>query len=272
MSSKDAAILTGKRYSSLLSDIKELVTTADTAASAEKVTGYWKVGRRITAEKLSTQAGYHNSILSDLAADSRMPLRNLQRAVLLTAAYPKGPPKPDGLTWTHYRILITVADTKERELFRKLAIEEQWTGGQLEAAVRRGLGDDGEPTTSLLERPSSPNYIYSAILAGIVDGDTLDLDIDLGFQTTRRQRVRLVGVDATDDRHSKLARAAKTFVTKRLLGALSITVKTERVDLHGRYLAHIFYSTKKMDVAECFRRGHYLNAQLIDEDLARLSL
>src|SRR5690606_36479700 len=133
------------------------------------------VGKRILDEKLETQAGYHNSILHDLSADSRIPLRNLQRAVALTSAYPKSPPRPDGLTWTHYRVLVSVNNKKDREAFRKLAISEQWTGRQLEAAIKAGLNSEGELKSTALERPTEPNFIYKAALATVIDGDTLDL-------------------------------------------------------------------------------------------------
>jgi endonuclease YncB( thermonuclease family) len=267
-----ATLLTQRKYAHLLQDIKRLVSNADEVASAEKVSGFWEVGKRILDEKLETEAGYHNSILRDLAADSKIPLRNLQRAVALTSAYPKSPPKPDGLTWTHYRVLVSVHDKKERDAFRKLAIAEQWTGRQLEAAIKAGLNNQGELKSTALERPTEPDFVYKAALATIVDGDTLDLDIDLGFHTTRRQRVRLALIDVSEDKRSKVAREAKTFVARALLSAQTIAVKTERVDLHGRYVAHIFYLSHEATSAECFANGQYLNAQLLDAKLARPSV
>jgi micrococcal nuclease len=39
-------------------------------------------------------------------------------------------------------------------------------------------------------------YIYQATLERVVDGDTVDVVIDLGFSTFRRERIRLYGVDA----------------------------------------------------------------------------
>jgi micrococcal nuclease len=40
-----------------------------------------------------------------------------------------------------------------------------------------------------------PAYTYSAELAGVVDGDTVDLIVDLGFRVTFRDRFRLYGPD-----------------------------------------------------------------------------
>lgn len=43
-----------------------------------------------------------------------------------------------------------------------------------------------------------PSYAYEAVVDRVVDGDTLDLTIDLGFRTFTRQRVRLYGVDTPE--------------------------------------------------------------------------
>ena len=41
-------------------------------------------------------------------------------------------------------------------------------------------------------------YTYRAKLVKVVDGDTVDLDVDLGFHTTLRIRGRLIGVDTPE--------------------------------------------------------------------------
>jgi micrococcal nuclease len=41
-------------------------------------------------------------------------------------------------------------------------------------------------------------YIYQATLERVVDGDTVDIVIDLGFSTFRKERIRLYGVDAPE--------------------------------------------------------------------------
>ena len=44
------------------------------------------------------------------------------------------------------------------------------------------------------------NHQYKAKVRRVVDGDTLDLDIDLGFHITLRERVRLMGIDTPETR------------------------------------------------------------------------
>ena len=44
-------------------------------------------------------------------------------------------------------------------------------------------------------------YHYKAKLVRVIDGDTIDVDIDLGFDVwLKRQRVRLAGIDAPESR------------------------------------------------------------------------
>jgi len=117
-----------------------------------------------------------------------------------------------------------------------------------------------------LLRPADVRYVYRASLVRIVDGDTLLLDIDLGFEVTKRQRVRLAAVN-TFSGHSAKGQAATRFVAQRLSVADEMVVHTKRADLHGRYLAHVFYSTRGLTFEDTFT-GHYLNQQLLDEKLA----
>jgi len=43
-----------------------------------------------------------------------------------------------------------------------------------------------------------PTYVYKASVVRVVDGDTLDLFVDLGFRTWQKIRVRLYGVDTPE--------------------------------------------------------------------------
>ena len=93
-----------------------------------------------------------------------------------------------------------------------------------------------------------PAYTYRAELRGIVDGDTIDVDIDLGLRIwVRDERLRLYGIDAPETRTRNLdekARGvrAKAWLAARLEGADRIIVQTIRDDegKFGRLLAIIW--------------------------------
>jgi len=58
-------------------------------------------------------------------------------------------------------------------------------------------------------------YVYKAVVKRWVDGDTVDVDIDLGFSVILRdQRVRLFGVDAPETRTRDLDEKERGLATK----------------------------------------------------------
>lgn len=78
-------------------------------------------------------------------------------------------------------------------------------------------------------------------LIKIVDGDTLDLEIDLGFGVSITQRVRLKGLNAPETRtldHSEKAKglASKEWLMTRMSENTEWVIETEKEDKYGRYL------------------------------------
>jgi micrococcal nuclease len=88
-------------------------------------------------------------------------------------------------------------------------------------------------------------YIYRAKLAKVVDGDTIDADVDLGFQLTARLRLRLLGLNAaemhaSDPAERQLALEAKCWLKDQLEVHGPFVIKTAKADAFGRYLADIY--------------------------------
>lgn len=91
-------------------------------------------------------------------------------------------------------------------------------------------------------------YAYRATLVRVVDGDTVDLEMDLGFRITHALRVRLLGIDAPELRGAtREAGAAARDALHAMVapasegGALLVrTHKGDRRDGFGRYLATLF--------------------------------
>ena len=81
---------------------------------------------------------------------------------------------------------------------------------------------------------------YRATMLRVVDGDTVDIDIDLGFGVwLRKQRVRLHGIDTPESRtrdleEKKYGLAAKDYITRLLDDEGGIVLKT-RKDAEGKY-------------------------------------
>jgi micrococcal nuclease len=82
----------------------------------------------------------------------------------------------------------------------------------------------------------------------VVDGDTIDVVIDLGFDISFTSRVRLAGIDTpesrtTDAREKILGVEVKEYLKKALEGATDIVIRTEKADSsekYGRILGWLF--------------------------------
>lgn len=257
--------LTEKAYQKLTRELGAILDQAQRASTSEKVAGYWSVGQRIARERLSEEAGYHNTILREVSRDLGISARTLQRAVLFHLAYDE--PPGGSLTWAHYRILAPLVTKKERTFYEKKASAESWSVRDLEAAIHADLFAGGEVTQPSLERPHSVAHVYKAQNPCLVDADTLDLDIDLGFQSWTHRRIRLAKID-TSESGSKEGRAAKNFLHEHLARAQTLVVKTYKLDLHGRYVADLFLSPHLVDIDECYAVGTHLNALLVEEGFA----
>jgi micrococcal nuclease len=88
-------------------------------------------------------------------------------------------------------------------------------------------------------------YIYKAELIRVVDGDTVELMIDLGFSQFTRQTMRLYGVDAPEMRF-EAGKAAKAWLWGALQPLETIYVQTIQLstkakrDKYGRFLAVLY--------------------------------
>jgi micrococcal nuclease len=80
-------------------------------------------------------------------------------------------------------------------------------------------------------------YEYRATVENVVDGDTIDVSIDLGFKTNTRQRMRLARID-TPERGQPGYASARDFVRDATAGKV-VTIRTETVSKWGYYLANV---------------------------------
>ncbi len=74
----------------------------------------------------------------------------------------------------------------------------------------------------------------------VVDGDTIDVVIDLGFDILFESRVRLAGIDTpesrtTDKAEKVLGLEAKEYLKKQLKDAKSVVICTEKMDSSEKY-------------------------------------
>jgi len=104
-------------------------------------------------------------------------------------------------------------------------------------------------------------YEYKCRLVKVVDGDTIDVDIDLGFDVwLQKQRIRLYGIDTPESRTSDAdekiyGNLAKDYLTK-WTNSGDLILKTFKDDARGKFgriLGEIWYG-----------KEHNINQLLVD--------
>ena len=98
-------------------------------------------------------------------------------------------------------------------------------------------------------------YEYRCKVVRIVDGDTVDVDIDLGFGVwMKKQRIRMYGIDTPESRtrdleEKKYGLAAKAFLTGMLDDEAGIILKTykDKEGKFGRILGELWRTTNYAD-------------------------
>jgi micrococcal nuclease len=110
-------------------------------------------------------------------------------------------------------------------------------------------------------------YIYRIKSVGrVVDGDTIDADIDLGFDISLTKRIRLAGIDTpesrtTDKAEKELGLDAKNWLKHRLEEAKDIIIRTQLPDStekYGRIIGQLYINGEDVP----------LNQQMIIEGYA----
>ena len=110
-------------------------------------------------------------------------------------------------------------------------------------------------------------YIYRIKqVLKVVDGDTIDASIDLGFDISLEKRIRLAGIDTPESRttnvkEKSMGLESKEWLKKTLEGAKDILIKTELPDStekYGRIIGHLFINGQETS----------LNNQMITEGYA----
>lgn len=89
-------------------------------------------------------------------------------------------------------------------------------------------------------------YHYKAKVIRVVDGDTVRLNIDLGFTVSWESNCRLHGINAPElnslnDTEREVAQHAKQFLMDQLKAGDLVYIKSEKLDKYGRPLVKLYY-------------------------------
>jgi len=133
--------------SDILSDIQEIISTSKAQAirsiDFQRVLMYWQIGQRIVVEEQDNQerAAYGIGLLKKLGEvlDSQygggFSERSLRLARQLYLTYPIRNALRSELNWLQYRLLIRINDPEKREYYALEAVNNHWTGRELERQI-----------------------------------------------------------------------------------------------------------------------------------------
>ena len=238
------------------------------------IESYWRMGKRLYEDKdISTQRGLIQKIANDLAVEYSFLTRVMRFFSIWTDECPVE--KFPYVTWTHYRALLSLVNEKERNFYLEQTNSKRWNTRQLVQQIKNdsyALQQQKYTVTSqevegikegipILKQTVSPMHTYSAILEKVVDGDTLVLFVDLGFDVWRRQRIRLRGIN-TPEAKTPEGDNATDFVQKTLRAIRPLVVRTYKTDIYGRYVADIYFLAGERNREKIVRQGKLLNQEL----------
>ena len=159
---------------SLIGEIKQIINDARAHAIRSvdfcRVQMYWAIGQRIVEKEQQgkERADYGTYLIKRLAQEiepeygSGFGERQLKFCRQFYKTYPKGNALRSQLNWSQYRMLIQISDPDKREYYELEAVNEGWTGRQLERQInsmlyeRLLLSNDKESVLAVARKERTP--------------------------------------------------------------------------------------------------------------------
>lgn len=115
-------------------------------------------------------------------------------------------------------------------------------------------------------------FQYKATILNIIDGDTLKLNIDLGFHVFIETTVRLARINTPEIvgfTAKGIDDPAKRFIMQNLPVGSVCVAEITRTEKYGRWLADIFFQTGKTDQKKILEAPRNLNNELVRNGFAK---
>lgn len=267
-----------KQYDSLVRELGKFIAdtmkTGSQALNEDRLIAYWEIGNRLAERRVQ-----HPVTITRLAKDLKITNTLLYRSNQFFATWPGGlTDDAKRLPWYMHILVNGIKKSRERDFYVREALKRGWNDKKLKDAIKNDFyaADKDSSNGVTLARDPNPLYVYKAHLDKVVDGDTIEVRIDVGFDLLlTKQSIRLRGINAAElpapDRPSadaKRAARAKAFVEEKLVGLPFLVVKTYKTDTHGRFVGDVFYHPKFTDRHDVALKGFYLNEELLRAGLA----
>jgi len=291
-------------YKVLVKNLKERLDKLDRLSNDDEdrvaiLNGFWITGKDV--DSYTRESGIS---IQEIAIDIGAAAGSLQKHVRFYRQNPQGCKgeingKPIG--WSHYAAVLYIGNKRERDFYLAESAAKSWSSRELRRRIRNNYYENRiEANASrvrgrgALKEINQKLYTYSAEVLKVIDGDTLELNIDVGFQARMRHKVRLRGINCPE-RKTKKGEEAKCFVEKELFGnilqtqehtntraqaktpvscapvtcAPLVVIRTYKSGKFGRYIVDIWYLHGESDKEVILSQGKLLNQVLLDNKLAQ---
>ena len=134
--------------------------------------------------------------------------------------------------------------------------------GYVRQLIETDLHENPDEVRHILKTP----YFYFARFIDAIDGDTVRLQLDVGFEITLNITARLAGVNAAEIDTAK-GKKAKRFTEQQLKNCYMV-VETRKREKYSRYLAKVYYHKTYDQFNQILQYGKVLGQELLDAGLA----
>ena len=180
MAKKEIKMVGDTSLGDFVNDVKGIIdaSRANAVRSVDfcRVQMYWAIGKRIFEKEQQgkERAEYGTYLIRNLAKEiepeygSGFSVRQLERSRQFYRLYPIASTLRTQLNWSQYKLLIAISDPEKREYYQLEAVNEGWTGRQLERQInsmlyeRLLMSNDKEAVLAVARKeriPESPQEI-----------------------------------------------------------------------------------------------------------------
>lgn len=208
----------------------------------ERVREAWTIGKLIElhAAEYRLWKDYPAYLFKNLSKDVNLSWGELRRMRNFARFYPDQAP-PQDLDWWHYQALMDIRDPIQREALAVRDEKEKWTSDELQAELKKlrlkyQTLEKAPISPSLLEKL---NY-HRATVTSVIDGDTFEANVDLGFGLTFDATFRIRALNSPELGTEKGIVTKKFLVEQLKKTKGQVILKAEMKDQYGRWLADVW--------------------------------
>ncbi|MDP8266462.1 MAG: DUF1016 N-terminal domain-containing protein [Candidatus Aceula meridiana] len=177
-----AKALSTLTYKTLLTALQKQLAISQENIQRQLVITYWSAGKNIDGYLKKNPKSYLAALTRRLSKDLKIHERTLQQCHQFFSVYPRLDFKVP-ITWSHYRVLLSIDSEKERGYWQKRIIKEDLNQKELLVLLQeKGAIKNGAPKGKLPKPTRGLLYHYRLVKASYVDGEKESILVDCGFE------------------------------------------------------------------------------------------